>query len=201
MSRQSRGMPEMLDFDTWQALVQLQADYASAIDNAEWERWPGFFTDPCIYRLQPRENHARGLPLATLSFESVGMLKDRAYGIRETLFHDPYYQRHVLSPPHILAIEGEGEGAGAAWRLRCETHYAVFRTKPDRLLDPPTLAPPQAPLRRSADQGASRKRSRWAIAHSPITVSARSTAGVPMTKGLAAAPLLRNKSSFLTVPS
>ena len=119
----------MINFDTWQALVQLQADYASAIDNAEWERWPGFFTDPCVYRLQPRENHARGLPLATLSFESVGMLKDRAYGIRETLFHDPYYQRHVLSPPRILAVDGDGEGA--AWRLRCETHYAVFRTKPD----------------------------------------------------------------------
>ena len=125
----------MIDFATWRDLVQLQADYASAIDNAEWERWPGFFTDPCVYRLQPRENHARGLPLATLSFESVGMLKDRAYGIRETLFHDPYYQRHVLSPPRILAVDGDGDGdgdgEGAAWRLRCETHYAVFRTKPD----------------------------------------------------------------------
>jgi salicylate 5-hydroxylase small subunit len=33
-------------------------------------------------------------PLATLSFESKGMLKDRVYGIKDTLFHDPYYQRH-----------------------------------------------------------------------------------------------------------
>ena len=33
------------------------------------------------------------------SFESKGMLKDRVYGIRETLFHDPYYQRHVVGAP------------------------------------------------------------------------------------------------------
>ena len=49
----------------------------------------------------PRENHERGLPLATLSFESKGMLKDRVYGIRETLFHDPYYQRHVVGGPLV----------------------------------------------------------------------------------------------------
>ena len=53
----------------------------------------------------PRENHERGLPLATLSFESKGMLKDRVYGIRETLFHDPYYQRHVVGAPLVRAGE------------------------------------------------------------------------------------------------
>lgn len=42
-----------------------------------------------MYKLQPRENHERGFPLATLAFDSKGMLKDRVYGIRETLFHDP----------------------------------------------------------------------------------------------------------------
>ena len=131
------GGTEILDFNTWQALVQLQADYARALDTADWERWPGFFTDPCSYRLQARENHERGLPLATLSFESVGMLKDRVFGIRETLFHDPYYQRHVLSPPLILGLDSDEDGGGSdkagasGWRLRCETHYAVFRTKPD----------------------------------------------------------------------
>ena len=53
----------------------------------------------------PRENHERGLPLATLSFESKGMLKDRVYGIRETLFHDPYYQRHVVGAPVVRKAE------------------------------------------------------------------------------------------------
>ena len=110
-----------IEFDDWFALNQLYADYASAVDSGQWDLWPGFFTDDCVYRLQPRENHERGFPLATLSFTSKGMLKDRVYGIQETLFHDPYYQRHVVGVPVVRAVEADG------WR--CEANYAVFRTK------------------------------------------------------------------------
>lgn len=81
-----------MDFTDYYALLSLFADYTGAVDNGDWDRWPEFFTEDCLYRVQPRENHERGLPLATLSLESKGMLKDRIYGIRETLFHDPYYQ-------------------------------------------------------------------------------------------------------------
>jgi len=91
------------------------------VSSGEWELWPEFFTDDCSYRLQPRENYDRGFPLATLSFESKGMLKDRVYGIRETLFHDPYYQRHVVGTPLVLKAEAD--------RFECEANYAVFRTK------------------------------------------------------------------------
>jgi salicylate 5-hydroxylase small subunit len=114
-------MSATLSFEDWYALSQLYADYASAVDSGHWDLWPEFFTDDCVYRLQPRENHERGFPLATLSFTSKGMLKDRAYGIRETLFHDPYYQRHVVGTPVVRSVE---DG-----RIRSEAHYAVFRTK------------------------------------------------------------------------
>ena len=103
------------------ALTQLYADYANAVDSGDWDLWPEFFTDPCLYRLVPRENHERGFPLATLSFESKGMLKDRVYGIRETLFHDPYYQRHIVGAPLVRRIE---DG-----RIHSEANYAVLRTK------------------------------------------------------------------------
>jgi salicylate 5-hydroxylase small subunit len=109
------------------AVVQLQATYVAAVDAGDWDAWCNLFTDDCRYRLVPRENHDRGLPLATLSFESKGMLRDRAYGIRETLFHDPYYQRHILGPSLILARD--------PGRIRTETSYAVFRTK----LSEPTI--------------------------------------------------------------
>ena len=114
-------MATILTFDDWLALTQLYADYASAVDSNNWDLWPEFFTDDCVYRLQPRENHERGFPLATLSFTSKGMLKDRVYGIQETLFHDPYYQRHIVGTP-VLREVSEG-------RMRCEANYAVFRTK------------------------------------------------------------------------
>lgn len=112
-----------MDFAEYHALVQLYADYAAAVDSGDWDLWPEFFVDDCSYRLVPRENHERGFPLATLSFESKGMLKDRVYGIRETLFHDPYYQRHVVGSPRVRHAE--------PGRWECEANYAVFRTKLD----------------------------------------------------------------------
>ena len=114
-------MATNMNFEDWLALTQLYADYASAVDSGHWDLWPGFFTDDCVYRLQPRENHERGFPLATLSFTSKGMLKDRVYGIKETLFHDPYYQRHIVSTPVVREAD-DGQ-------FRCEANYAVFRTK------------------------------------------------------------------------
>ena len=115
----------VLDFAEYQALLQLYADYASAVDSGDWTLWPEFFVDECSYRLVPRENHERGFPLATLSFESKGMLRDRVYGIKETLFHDPYYQRHVVGTPLVRSVDGE--------RISCEANYAVFRTKLNEL--------------------------------------------------------------------
>ena len=110
-----------ITFEDWLALNQLYTDYALAVDSGNWDLWPDFFTDDCIYRLQPRENFERGFPLATLSFTSKGMLKDRVYGIKETLFHDPYYQRHVVGSPVIRSAAPD--------RIECEANYAVFRTK------------------------------------------------------------------------
>lgn len=114
-------MSTNLNFEDWLALTQLYADYASAVDSGDWDLWPEFFTEQCVYRLQPRENFDRGFPLATLSFTSKGMLKDRIYGIKETLFHDPYYQRHIVGAPVVRAAEGG--------TFRCEANYAVLRTK------------------------------------------------------------------------
>jgi salicylate 5-hydroxylase small subunit len=114
-----------LDFQTWLDIQQLYSDYASVLDAAQWDRWPDFFIDDCVYQIQPRENHERGFPLATLSLTSKGMLKDRVYGIQETLYHDPYYQRHVVSAPILRKVEAE--------RIETEANYAVFRTKYDQL--------------------------------------------------------------------
>ena len=110
-----------MDLTLYFELTQLYADYASAVDSGNWDLWPDFFTEDCIYRLQPRENFERGFPLATLSFESKGMLKDRVYGIRETLFHDPYYQRHVVGAPLVRKHGND--------RIHSEANYAVFRTR------------------------------------------------------------------------
>ena len=110
-----------IDLDLFFQLQALYTDYALAVDSGLWDAWPEFFTDECEYKLQPRENHERGFPLSTLSFESKGMLMDRAYAIRETLFHDPYYQRHVVGTPVVREVR---DGV-----IHSEANYAVFRTK------------------------------------------------------------------------
>ena len=116
-------MKAAIDAKTYVELSQLLAEYAAVVDAADWDTWCDMFTDDCVYKLIPRENHERGLPLATMDFESHGMLQDRAYAIRETLFHDPYYQRHVVGTPVIHRADASG--------IQCETNYAVFRTKLD----------------------------------------------------------------------
>lgn len=103
----------------------LYARYSACVDSGSYAAWPDFFTEDCVYKIVPRENFERGLPLATLAFESKGMLKDRVYGITETLFHQPYYQRHIVSG---LLLTGEEGG-----HILVEANYLVIRTKKNEL--------------------------------------------------------------------
>jgi salicylate 5-hydroxylase small subunit len=121
---QSDGGVMMVNMQTWLSIQQLYSDYASSVDSGQWDLWPEFFTDQCVYKVQSRENFERGFPLATLAFTSKAMLKDRVYGISETIYHDPYYQRHVVGAPVVRKVECE--------RMHVEANYAVFRTKYDK---------------------------------------------------------------------
>lgn len=112
---------EAVSATTLISVARLYSDYAAAVDSADWDRWVEFFVDDCEYKIQPRENFDRGFPLATLALLSKNMLKDRVYGIHETLYHDPYYQRHVVGLPLIRESQGG--------IILAEANYAVFRTK------------------------------------------------------------------------
>lgn len=116
-----------MDADTLLALHALYSDYAAALDARDLQRWPGFFTEDGVYKLQSRENFDRGLPLATMAFESRGMLHDRVYGAQQTIFHDPYVQRHIVSLPRLLARVATVQGDV----LCSEASYLVVRTKRD----------------------------------------------------------------------
>jgi salicylate 5-hydroxylase small subunit len=117
----------MVDFKTYFELLNLYSDYAMVCDSREWERWPDFFVEEGTYRLQPRENFERGLPLCLLALESKAMIRDRVYGVKETMYHDPYYQRHIVGTPRITAVERGIDGE----RIRSEANYTVIRTKYD----------------------------------------------------------------------
>ena len=116
MSGSSEALLLQLEVD------QLNAAYAAALDERRFDEWPGFFTEDASYKVQARENFDRGLPLALIALESQGMMKDRVYGITNTIYHAPYYTRHVVSPAQVLEVSGG--------RIRAQANYAVFRTRP-----------------------------------------------------------------------
>ena len=101
---------------------QLNAAYAAALDEKRFDDWPEFFVEDGRYKLQARENFDRGLPLGLMALESRGMMKDRVYGITQTIYHGPYYTRHLVSPARVLS---DDEGV-----IRAQANYAVFRTRP-----------------------------------------------------------------------
>ena len=104
---------------------QLNAAYAAALDEKRFDDWPLFFTEDGHYKVQARENFDRGLPLALIALESRGMMKDRVYGITQTIYHGPYYTRHIVSPARIKLVKNDV--------VKAEANYAVFRTKPGNI--------------------------------------------------------------------
>ncbi|CAN5143290.1 aromatic-ring-hydroxylating dioxygenase subunit beta [soil metagenome] len=110
------------------ALQDLYAAYAACLDAGRFDDWPEFFTQDCLYRVVPRENFDQALPLSTMELHGKAMLKDRVYGVQSTLFHAPYYQRHLIGPLHFPAQDGDriiGD------RIEVEANYLVVRTKRD----------------------------------------------------------------------
>jgi 3-phenylpropionate/cinnamic acid dioxygenase small subunit len=123
----------MTSLDTWRQmssldlrvrLDELYADYVACLDDEEFERWPNFFVDACIYRIISRENHDSGLPLPTLLCESSGMLKDRVVAVRETSTYAPRYMRHIVSSLRIKGWQGDA--------LDVQANYVVFETLIDQ---------------------------------------------------------------------
>jgi 3-phenylpropionate/cinnamic acid dioxygenase small subunit len=106
-------------------LEELYAEYVACLDEERFEEWPEFFTDDAVYRIIPRENFERGLPIATLHCESKGYLKDRVVAIRRTAVYGPRYMRRLVSNIRILGWKDGG--------LEVRANYAAFETLRDEL--------------------------------------------------------------------
>ena len=102
----------------------LYAEYCAALDEGRYEDWAALFTEDCLYRIVPRDNHERGLPLAIMHCESRGMLLDRIVAIRETSYYAPRTLRHMVSGIRVAA---EADGA-----LRGQANYLVLQTLPEQ---------------------------------------------------------------------
>src|SRR3984885_6807864 len=118
----------MIDLSSgYMALQNLYGEYSACVDQGEFEKWPEFFLEECEYRIQPRENYERKMPLSIMWLESKGMLKDSVYGIRETIYHDPYYQGNIVAGAGVIAAEDD--------EIRSEANFLVMRIKQDELAE------------------------------------------------------------------
>jgi 3-phenylpropionate/cinnamic acid dioxygenase small subunit len=106
------------------AVEDLHSEYCAALDERRYEDWAALFTEDCLYRIVPRDNHERGLPLALMHCESRGMLLDRIVALRETSYYAPRALRHMVSGIRVAA---EADGV-----LRGQANYLVLQTLPEQ---------------------------------------------------------------------
>jgi 3-phenylpropionate/cinnamic acid dioxygenase small subunit len=105
-------------------IEDLYTEYCAALDDGRYEAWPELFTEACLYRIVPRDNHDRGLPIALIHCESRGMLRDRVVAIRETAYFAPRLLRHLVS-----GIRSEIAGDRT---IVSQANYLVLQTLADR---------------------------------------------------------------------
>ena len=80
-------------------LVELNAAYARAIDNEQYEKWPKLFHDPCLYKVTTAENVAQGLEAGLIWADSRGMLQDRISALRKANIYERQRYRHIVGLP------------------------------------------------------------------------------------------------------
>ena len=108
-------------------LGRLNAEYGHALDNARYDDWLALFTEDCLYRVVPRENHDLGLPIALIHCESKGMLKDRVEAARDSTMAEPRTLRHFITDVRVLE-------AGAA-EIRAEANVLLVQTLINRMTE------------------------------------------------------------------
>lgn len=108
-------------------LAALNADYAAAIDADRLEDWPGFFLDPCLYKITSAENVRRKLEAGMVYADSRGMLEDRVTALRRANIYERQSYRHIVGLPRVL------DDGGAT--IAAETPFMVVRTMRDGRMD------------------------------------------------------------------
>src|SRR5579862_243999 len=105
-----------------EAIEELLADYAEAIDDGALERWPAFFTEDGEYQIITRESHDAGLPIGILYCGSRGMMEDRVRALRTANIYEPHAYRHLLGRPHFAKADDGFD---------VRSNFAVFRIAQD----------------------------------------------------------------------
>ncbi len=99
--------------------------YASALDEQRLMDWVELFSDDALYVVLSRENFERNLPVGLIYCENQGMIRDRAFALKETAMFAPRYMRHLIAN---LSVDAEADDGIIAARA----NYVVLQVLFDR---------------------------------------------------------------------
>jgi 3-phenylpropionate/cinnamic acid dioxygenase small subunit len=108
-------------------LVTLNAVYARAIDNEQFEQWPELFHDDCLYKVTTADNVAQGMEGGVMYADSRAMLQDRVSALRKANIYERQRYRHIVGLPVVL---GETDGVAET-----ETPFLIVRIMRDGTMD------------------------------------------------------------------
>ena len=94
--------------------------YGHAIDDGDYERWPGFFAEDALYKITTRWNHDRAMPAGLMLCQGRAMMEDRIAALRGANIYEPHSYRHLIDPPACVEIADGAVSATAS--------FAVYRT-------------------------------------------------------------------------
>lgn len=112
-------------FDTvvYGRIAQFYSSAALAISDGRILEWTNLFIDSAKYSVISRANYDRGLPLATMFYESKGALVDRVTAIDNTMVYAPRYIS--LGVSNVGLIEHSERSA------RTRSAFAMYHTLVD----------------------------------------------------------------------
>ena len=98
-------------------ITELLYDYVQYLDDDRLEEWPDFFLNDAQYKIMPRENLERGLPLPLWYCDNRKMLHDRVQALRTSQVYNLHYDRHILSNVRVLEEANGVHLVHANWAL------------------------------------------------------------------------------------
>jgi anthranilate 1,2-dioxygenase small subunit len=108
-------------------ISQLIARHGQLCDSGRLMEWMDLFAEECVYRIVPRENYERGLPVTLLQCDNRRQLRDRVVSLLEAMKYNIHTDRHIVGMPviverteHLIKVEAsfvilqaDAEGVGA----------------------------------------------------------------------------------------
>jgi 3-phenylpropionate/cinnamic acid dioxygenase small subunit len=113
-----------VSIETRFGITDLYDAYSATLDEGRYSDWASFFTDDAVYRLVPRENYDRNLPIAIMYCDGKGMIEDRAFTTVETTIAQPRSLRHFVTAIAVREVVEGGYEVGA--------NFLIVQTMLDR---------------------------------------------------------------------